>query len=45
MYGSMLAVGGLAAATALYMQKSNQENMAEAGDGVTEIRIPFGDNL
>ena len=45
MYGSILALGGLATATALYMQKSNQENVAEAGEGVTEIQIPFGDSL
>ena len=46
MYGSMLAAGGLAAATALYMhQNQNQETIAQASEGVNEVEIPFAENL
>ena len=38
MFGSMLAAGGLAAATALYMQQ-NQETIAQASEGVNEVEI------
>jgi len=35
MYGSLMALGGLSAAAALYMNQSN--TVAEAGEGVTEV--------
>ena len=43
MFGSMLALGGLAAATALYMQK--QSMPAEADTGLKEVKIPFANRL
>ena len=46
MFGSMLAAGGLAAATALYLQqKQEQESIAEASSGVNEVEIPFSEKL
>ena len=44
MFSSMLAAGGLAAATALYMQQ-NQETIAQASEGVNEVEIEFADKL
>jgi len=44
MYGSMLALGGLAAATALYTQKQGA-TAAEADDGKREVKIPFAQRL
>ena len=41
MFGSMLALGGIAAATAVYMN----QNTAEAGEGKTEVKIPFAAKL
>ena len=45
MAGSIFALGGLAAATTFYMTKNNQESVAEAGDGKTEVLIPFAADL
>lgn len=41
----MIALGGLAAATSLFVQQANQKHAAEASDGVTEVNIPFADTL
>jgi nitrite reductase/ring-hydroxylating ferredoxin subunit len=44
MYGSLLALGSLSAATALYMSQSKNQT-AEAATGVTEVKIPFASSL
>jgi len=43
-FGSMLALGGLAAATALYTQQ-RERTAAEATDGLKEVRIPWAAKL
>ena len=45
MAGSLFALGGLAAATTFYMTQNNQKTVAEAGDGKTEVLIPFATDL
>ena len=45
MYGSMMALGGLAAATALYMNQNQQRSIAEASEGKNEVLIPFAGKL
>ena len=45
MAGSIFALGGLAAATTFYMTQNNQEKVAEAGEGKTEVLIPFASDL
>ena len=45
MAGSLFALGGLAAATTFYMTQNNQKTVAEAGDGMTEVLIPFATDL
>ena len=45
MYGSMMAIGGLAATTALYMNQNQQNNIAEASEGKNEVVIPFASKL
>lgn len=41
----MIALGGLAAATVLFVQQANQGHAAEASEGVTEVSITFADTL